>query len=106
MFTALGFCAMLAFDLGRAPERQMAAAGADALIGAYQASLSPLFSRVGVRCRFVPSCSEYARAWIRDQGLAAGGLRSLARLGRCGPWTPSGTVDPPTPSGIVNPLTP
>ena len=97
MFAALGFCAALAFDLGRPPERQLAADGVDALVGVYQATLSPHLSRAGVRCRFVPSCSEYARASIRGQGLAAGGMRSLARLGRCGPWTPSGTVDQPIP---------
>ena len=83
-----------AFDLARVPEKQLSARGADVLIGAYQATVSPLFEAAGARCRFVPSCSEYARATIRDRGLAAGGLRTLARLARCGPWTPSGTVDP------------
>ena len=84
------------FDMSRRPENQYAARVADALIGAYQVALSPLLGRMGVRCRFVPSCSEYARAQIRARGLAAGGLRSAARLARCGPWTPAGTVDPVT----------
>lgn len=84
-----------AFDLARVPEKQLSARGADALIGVYQATVSPLLERAGVRCRFLPSCSEYARATIRDRGLAAGGLRTLARLARCGPWTPAGTVDLP-----------
>ena len=84
-----------ALDLARRPENQYAARVADALIGAYQVALSPLLGRMGVRCRFVPSCSEYARAQIRARGLTAGGARSAARLARCGPWTPFGTVDPP-----------
>lgn len=83
-----------AFDLARVPEKQLSARGADALIGAYQATVSPLLEGAGVRCRFLPSCSAYARLTIRDRGLAAGGLRALARLARCGPWTPAGTVDP------------
>ena len=85
-----------AFDMARPPDLQLSARGADALIAAYQATVSPLLTRVGVRCRFQPTCSEYTRATIRDRGLAAGSLRGLARLARCGPWTPPGTVDPPT----------
>ncbi len=91
--------AAAAFDLARVPEKQLSARGADALIGAYQVTVSPLLERAGVRCRFLPSCSEYARATIRDRGLAAGGLRTLVRLARCGPWTPAGTVDPPESAG-------
>ena len=83
-----------AVDLLRLPENQLSARAAMALIGGYQTGISPLLSRAGVHCRFVPSCSEYARASIRSRGLAAGGLRSAARLARCGPWTPAGTVDP------------
>ena len=92
MFAAPALCVALAFDLGRQPESQYAARGADALIGVYQTALSPLLVRAGVRCRFVPSCSEYARAQVRARGLAAGGLSSVARLAWCGPWTPFGTV--------------
>ena len=88
--------------MARVPEKQLSARGADALIGIYQATVSPLLARAGLRCRFLPSCSEYARASIRGRGLAAGGLRSLARLARCGPWTPAGTVDPPAvAAGVV-----
>ncbi|MYB18405.1 MAG: membrane protein insertion efficiency factor YidD [Holophagales bacterium] len=82
--------------MARPPENQVAARAADALIGAYQATVSPLLSRAGVHCRFQPTCSEYTRTTIRDRGLAAGSLRGLARLVRCGPWTPAGTVDLPT----------
>ena len=95
MFAALALGVALAFDLVRRPENQYSVRVAGALIGAYQAGVSPLLSRAGVRCRFVPSCSEYAQASIREQGLAAGGLRSLVRLSRCGPWTPAGTLEQP-----------
>ncbi|MXW02006.1 MAG: membrane protein insertion efficiency factor YidD [Holophagales bacterium] len=82
--------------MARPPENQLSARAADALIDVYQATVSPLLTRVGVRCRFQPTCSEYTRATIRDRGLAAGSLQGLVRLVRCGPWTPAGTVDPPT----------
>ncbi len=81
-------------DLLRPPENQVSARAAVALIDGYQRAVSPLLSRAGVRCRFLPSCSEYARTSIRDLGLAAGSLRSAARLVRCGPWTPAGTIEP------------
>lgn len=103
MLAALALGATLAFDLARRPENQYAARVADALIGVYQVALSPLLGRMGVRCRFVPSCSDYARAQIRARGLAAGGARSAARLVRCGPWTPFGTVDPPVAAGLLVP---
>ncbi|MCY3930120.1 MAG: membrane protein insertion efficiency factor YidD [Acidobacteria bacterium] len=96
LFVGLALVAIAALDMARPPENQVAARAADALIGAYQATVSPLLSRAGVRCRFQPTCSEYTRTTIRDRGLAAGSLRGLARLVRCGPWTPAGTVDPPT----------
>ena len=95
LFVGLALVAIAAFDMARPPENQLSARGADALIGAYQATVSPLLSRAGVRCRFEPTCSEYARETIRSRGLAAGALRSMARLVRCGPWTPAGTVDLP-----------
>ncbi len=101
MFAAPALCVAVAFDLVRGPENQVAARAADALIGVYQLSLSPLLARAGVRCRFLPSCSEYARAQVRARGLAAGGLSSVARVVRCGPWTPSGTVDPPVAAGLL-----
>ncbi|MDE2691156.1 MAG: membrane protein insertion efficiency factor YidD [Acidobacteriota bacterium] len=85
-----------AFDMTRPPERQLSVRAAGVLISAYQATVSPLLERAGVHCRFEPTCSEYTRATIRSQGFAAGSLRGLARLVRCGPWTPPGTVDPPT----------
>ena len=88
--------ATAAFDMTRQPEHQLSVRAADILIGAYQATVSPLLSRAGVHCRFEPTCSEYTRATIRSEGLAAGSLRGMARLVRCGPWTPAGTVDPPT----------
>ena len=64
-------------------------------IHAYQHTLSPLAARVGMRCRFAPSCSRYAEIVIARDGLARGGWKTVKRIARCGPWTTPGTVDEP-----------
>ena len=45
------------------------------------------------RCRFYPSCSEYAVEAFRTNGLLSGGFQTAWRLLRCGPWT-AGGFDP------------
>jgi putative membrane protein insertion efficiency factor len=57
------------------------------LVWAYRATLSPL---IGLNCRHLPSCSEYADGALRRFGLWAGGWMTLARLLRCHPWGTSG----------------
>jgi putative membrane protein insertion efficiency factor len=91
---AAALAALLLFDLTRAPEAQWSARALLGAIGIYQATLSPVFGGVGVRCRFVPSCSHFAADAIRKDGALVGAGRAIWRLARCGPWTPAGTVDP------------
>ena len=64
-------------------------------IHAYQHTVSPLATRLGIRCRFTPSCSRYADVVIRRDGVVLGGWRSLKRVARCNPLTPFGTRDVP-----------
>lgn len=92
---ALLIAAVLVWDLGRSPERQLSARLLIAGIDVYQATLSRAMPAAGVICRFEPTCSHYAEASIRRHGALTGTWRSLVRLARCGPWTPAGTVDPP-----------
>jgi hypothetical protein len=87
--------ALLAFDLGRAPENQLSARAALGALTVYQATLSRLFAAAGVRCRFQPTCSRYAAGAIEQDGALIGSLRTVGRVVRCGPWTAAGTVDPP-----------
>jgi len=61
-----------------------------ALIALYKGVLSPLF---GPRCRFHPSCSDYAREAISRFGAGRGGLMALWRIMRCQPLC-SGGLDP------------
>jgi putative membrane protein insertion efficiency factor len=86
---------LLAVDLVRAPADQVSARILLAAIDAYQATLSPAMPKLGVRCRFRPSCSRYAEGAIRKYGALIGGARAFGRIVRCGPWTPAGTVDWP-----------
>lgn len=53
-----------------------------ALLALYKRLLSPLF---GARCRFTPSCSDYARVAVARFGALRGGLLALWRIGRCQP---------------------
>ena len=85
----------IALDLRRAPPDQLAARVAVGAIHAYQATLSPVYARLGVRCRFTPTCSHYGEAVIARFGMVRGGAMAMKRVFRCGPWTPSGTVDRP-----------
>jgi putative membrane protein insertion efficiency factor len=86
---------LVGWDLSRRPERQLSARGLVAAIDLYQATLSKGLARVGASCRFEPTCSRYGRAVIERYGTLRGGWLALARIARCGPWTPAGTVDPP-----------
>jgi putative membrane protein insertion efficiency factor len=60
-------------------------------IRAYQRLVSPL---LGQRCRYYPSCSEYAVGAIREFGPVKGIVLAAWRLLRCNPFS-SGGVDHP-----------
>src|SRR5689334_11012741 len=64
-------------------------------IHTYQQTLSPIAARIGLECRFTPTCSRYAETVITRDGVARGGWRAVKRIARCGPWTPRGTRDEP-----------
>jgi uncharacterized protein len=59
-------------------------------IRGYQILVSPY---IGPRCRFWPSCSEYASQAIERHGLVRGGKLAISRVLRCHPFSPGG-VDP------------
>ncbi len=53
------------------------------LLRAYQLTLSPLLPP---SCRYVPTCSEFARQAIERHGSLRGGWMALCRLARCHPF--------------------
>jgi putative membrane protein insertion efficiency factor len=60
------------------------------LLRLYKRWLSPL---LGQRCRFYPSCSDYARIAVARFGPLRGSILALWRIGRCHPLC-SGGEDP------------
>jgi putative membrane protein insertion efficiency factor len=57
------------------------------LIRGYQRLLSPLLP---TRCKYHPSCSQYALDALREHGLARGTVLATWRLLRCNPWSHGG----------------
>jgi putative membrane protein insertion efficiency factor len=55
----------------------------------YQRRISPLFPP---RCKYYPTCSQYAVTAIERFGLFKGGLLAVWRILRCNPFS-SGGVD-------------
>ena len=60
-------------------------------IKTYQLCISPL---LGTRCRFFPSCSDYALSCLQHETLPRALLKSTWRILRCQPFSKGG-VDLP-----------
>jgi uncharacterized protein len=56
-------------------------------IRAYQRLLAPA---LGQRCKYEPSCSEYAAQAIGRFGILRGLVLAAWRLARCNPWSHGG----------------
>jgi putative membrane protein insertion efficiency factor len=42
------------------------------------------------RCRFAPSCSQYALEAVVEHGALRGSWLAVRRISRCHPWNPGG----------------
>ena len=69
-----------------------------ALIGAYQRWVSPATAG---RCRYLPTCSEYAADAIGRHGIMRGSRLAIGRIGRCHPFHEGGYDPVPAPSAGV-----
>jgi hypothetical protein len=63
-----------------------------ALVRCYQRVASPL---LGARCRFLPSCSDYAAMAVEEWGAVRGAWLATRRVLRCHPLHPAGLDLPP-----------
>ena len=61
------------------------------MVRVYQRAISPFF---GARCKYHPTCSEYAAQAIDEFGAGKGGVLAGWRLLRCNPMSRGG-VDYP-----------
>ena len=61
------------------------------LIRFYQKGISPFFP---ARCRYIPTCSQYAVEAIEKYGAAKGGWLALRRILRCHPFSKHDRFDP------------
>ena len=62
-----------------------------ALIRFYQKYISPM--KRGGTCKYIPTCSEYARQAIEKHGALKGTVLAVWRLLRCNPFSQGG-IDP------------
>ena len=58
------------------------------LIKMYRVCISPLMGPG--KCRFIPTCSEYAIEAIQKYGALKGGILGIKRVLRCHPGCPGG----------------
>ncbi|RLV60828.1 membrane protein insertion efficiency factor YidD [Parashewanella curva] len=58
------------------------------LVRTYQIVISPL---LGPRCRFVPTCSQYAIDAIKIHGFFKGSWFAIKRILKCHPLHPGGS---------------
>ena len=68
----------------------------------YQRFVSPA---LGARCKYHPTCSEYAVQAIRSYGVLRGLVLAAWRVLRCNPWSHGG-VDPVEAQTIFRTRTP
>ena len=69
------------------------------LIRFYRRQISPA---TPPRCRYIPTCSEYAKTAIERFGAARGGAMAMWRVLRCNPFSRGGYDPvPEAPSAII-----
>lgn len=73
-----------------------------ALVGLVVAYRSTFGRVTAGRCRFYPSCSEYALEAIRGAGAVRGLLLAAWRVARCSPLSAGGIDHPPVRRGLYD----
>jgi hypothetical protein len=65
------------------------------IVEIHQKKLSPKLNKMGSKCRFYPSCSNYGLMAIKKYGVIRGWIKTIGRIWRCNPWNMSSHVDYP-----------
>lgn len=56
----------------------------------YQKHISLFFEKNGVKCKFYPTCSEYAIQALEKYGFWKGMFFIIKRIGKCHPFSKGG----------------
>ena len=60
------------------------------IINIYQQHISFFWNSKGIKCKFYPSCSEYAKQAIQKYGAFKGTILAIKRLLKCHPFSKGG----------------
>ena len=60
------------------------------LLRFYKKRISPIFSFMGIHCKYYPTCSEYMRQAIEKYGFFKGFWLGVWRFLRCNPFSKGG----------------
>jgi len=60
------------------------------LIKIYKKVLSPVFSNLGIHCKYHPTCSQYMVQAIDKYGALKGFIIGIKRILRCNPFSKGG----------------
>ncbi len=60
------------------------------IIRFYKKHVSIYFEKMGIRCKFYPTCSEYSIQALEKHGFLKGTLLSIRRILRCNPFSKGG----------------
>lgn len=88
------FLFVLAWDNLQKPENELSVKTVRAAITVYQAVGRPIL-KGRVKCRFEPSCSDYAKAVYNKYGLIKGTRLTVVRISKCKAGVPMHTADLP-----------
>ncbi len=56
----------------------------------YQKYISPIFHFLGIRCKYYPTCSQYAIEAIEKYGFLKGSFLASKRIVKCNPFSKGG----------------
>lgn len=60
------------------------------IIKFYKKHISIFFEKYGIKCKYYPTCSEYAMQAVEKYGALKGGILILKRLLKCNPFSKGG----------------
>lgn len=60
------------------------------LIEKYKKYISPIFEYHGIKCKYFPTCSEYAKQAINKYGAIYGTFLAIKRFLKCNPFSKGG----------------